>query len=144
MATQVQIVFDAADPATLADFWMTALGYIIPQPPPDYASWEDWAIDVGIPEENWNDARAIEDPGGNGPRVFIQKVPEPKTAKNRLHLDLNAGGGRGTPLEDRKAAVDAEADRLVAAGATIIGPMSQRDEYWVVLQDPEGNEFCLQ
>ena len=83
-------------------------------------------------------------PDGVGPRIFIQKVPERKTAKNRLHLDLNVGGGPGNPLDERKAKVGAESDRLAAAGATVVGPMEQRGEFWIVMQDPEGNEFCLQ
>ena len=143
MAARIQVTFDAADPAALADFWMEALGYVIPPPPPEFESWDAWATAMGIPEESWNDARAIEDPDGAGPRIFIQKVPEPKTAKNRVHLDVSVAA-RGTPAEERRAMVDAEAERLVAAGATKVGPVAQRDEYWVVLLDPEGNEFCLQ
>jgi hypothetical protein len=140
----VQITFDAADPSRLAGFWETALGYVVPPPPPGHDSWEAWAIVEGIPEENWNDARALIDPEGEGPRIFIQRVPEPKTAKNRVHMDVNVGGGPQTPLTERMQRVDAEAQRLVAEGATMVGPMTQRGEYWVVMQDPEGNEFCLQ
>jgi len=143
MATQIQIVFDANDPARLADFWTIALGYILQPPPEEFDSWDDWATSVGIPEENWNDARALVDPEGTGPRVFIQKVPEGKVAKNRVHLDVTAGGGPGIPLDERRRRVNAAAERLVAAGATVIGPVEQRGEYWVVLGDPEGNEFCV-
>ncbi len=143
MARGMQVVFDSADPAALGAFWADALGYIVQPPPEGYDSWDDWAVDMEIPRENWNDARALVDPDGAGPRLFIQKVPEPKTAKNRVHLDISVSGGRGTPLEERRAAIDAEVERLVAAGATKIEPFSQRDEYWVVMQDPEGNEFCL-
>ena len=144
MGTGIQIVFDAGDPARLADFWTAAIGYIVQPPPPDFDSWDDWAVAMGIPEENWNDARAIVDPEGQRPRIFIQKVPEPKTAKNRMHLDISVGGGHGTPLPERKLRVDAEVERLEELGATVFGPMEQRDEYWVVMQDPEGNEFCVQ
>jgi hypothetical protein len=144
MARGIQIVFDAGDPALLADFWTEALGYIIQPPPPEFASWDDWATTMGIPEENWNDARAIVDPDGAGPRVFIQRVPEGKTAKNRVHLDINVGGGHGTPLDERRNKVDAEVERLTSLGASVAGPIEQRDEYWVVLRDPEGNEFCVQ
>jgi hypothetical protein len=140
----IQIVFDANDPATLADFWCEALGYVIQPPPPGFDSWDAWAIAMDIPEDRWNDARAIVDPDGQSPRIFIQRVPEPKTAKNRMHLDVNVGGGPGTPLEERKRRIDAEADRVVGLGGSIVGPMEQRDEYWVVMQDPEGNEFCIQ
>ncbi len=144
MARGVQIVFDARDPARLADFWTEALGYIIQPPPPEFDSWDDWATAMEIPEENWNDARAIVDPDGRGPRVFIQRVPEGKSAKNRVHLDVDVSGGPGTPLEERRRLVDAEVERLVGLGATLIGPVELRGGYWVVLGDPEGNEFCVQ
>ena len=144
MATGIQIVFDATDPARLADFWALALGYVLQPPPEDFSSWDDWAMSMGIPEENWNDARALVDGDGVGPRIFFQKVPETKTAKNRVHLDVNAGGGHDVAPEERKDRVDAEVQRLVGAGASILGPMEQRGEYWVVLRDPEGNEFCVQ
>lgn len=143
MATSFQVTFDANDPARLAEFWTEALGYSIQPPPPGFESWDDWARSVGIPEENWNDARAIVDPADELPRIFIQRVPEAKTAKNRVHLDLNLSGGRDTPLEERRVNVDSAVERLVAAGASVIGPMEQRGEYWVVLADPEGNEFCV-
>jgi len=144
VARGIQIVFDANDPARLAEFWNEALGYVIQPPPPEFESWDDWATAMGIPEENWNDARAIVDPLGSGPRVFLQKVPEGKTAKNRVHLDVSVGGGHDTPLEERRRRVDAEVERLVGLGASVIGPVEQRGEYWVVLGDPEGNEFCVQ
>jgi hypothetical protein len=139
-----QVTFDANDPAKLADFWALALSYIVQPPPPGFDSWDDWAGSVGIPEENWNDARALVDPDGVGPRIFFQRVPESKTAKNRVHLDVNVGGGHDVAVEDRRRQVDTAVERLAAAGATVIGPVEQRDEYWVVLSDPEGNEFCLQ
>ena len=143
MAKGIQIVFDAHDPAALARFWAEALGYIEQPPPPEFDSWEDWARSVGIPEENWNDAAAIVDPDGDGPRVFIQKVPEGKTAKNRMHLDLSVTKGAGAEADARKQLIDAEAERLSTLGATIVDPITQRDEYWVVMTDPEGNEFCV-
>jgi hypothetical protein len=145
MATHVQVVFDCADPARLAAFWTEALHYVVPAPPAGYASWDEWATAQGIPEANWNDFRAIEDPDRIGPRVFFQRVPEGKVAKNRMHLDLNAGGGPGVPLEERRRRVDAEVARLKALGASDErGPMDQRGEYWVRMNDPEGNEFCVQ
>ena len=65
--------------------------------------------------------------------------------KNRVHLDLDVGGGRTTPLEERRRRVDTEADRLVAAGATVLRVLSEDgvDHHAVVMADPEGNEFCL-
>jgi hypothetical protein len=57
---------------------------------------------------------------------------------------VNAGGGHGTPAEERERRVLAEAERLAGLGATQVGPMRQRGEFWIVMRDPEGNEFCLQ
>ena len=143
MATRIQVTFDAHDPPALAAFWMDALGYVEPPPPEGFDTWEAWAEAMEMPTDNWDDARAIEDPDGSGPRIFIQKVPEAKTAKNRVHLDLAVGGGRGVPLDERKSRIDAEVERLARLGATVQGPVAERDEYWVVMQDPEGNEFCV-
>ena len=145
MATKVQVVFDCADPAAQADFWVEALHHRVPDPPDGFANWDDWARAEGIPEERWNDARAAEDPDGVGPRLFFQKVPEGKVAKNRMHLDLNVSGGRSVPVDQRKALVDAEVTRLKALGASDHrGPMEERGDYWVRMNDPEGNEFCVQ
>jgi hypothetical protein len=145
MGTRVQIVIDCADPARLADFWAEALHYEIPAPPPGFANWDDWARAEGIPEDRWNDAGALQDPDGAGPRVYLQRVSERKVAKNRMHLDLNVGGGRDVPVEEHRQRVDAEVVRLKAIGATDErGAMDQRGEYWVRMNDPEGNEFCVQ
>jgi hypothetical protein len=92
----------------------------------------------------WNAASAIVDPEGRGPRLYFQRVPEPKVVKNRVHLDLNVGGGRQVPLEERRVRIDAAVDRLRALGAAPLRPVEERGEYWVVMTDPEGNEFCLQ
>ena len=87
MATGVQVVIDCADPAALARFWAAALGYIEQPPPEGFASWQDWLKAHGIPESEWNAANAVIDPDGRGPRIYFQRVPEPKTVKNRLHFD---------------------------------------------------------
>jgi hypothetical protein len=145
MGTSVQVVFDCADPLKQAGFWAEALHYRMPGPPGEFATWEDWARANGIPEEHWNDAAAIEDPDGDGPRLYFQKVPEGKVAKNRMHLDLNVSGGRGTGLEERKAEILAEVDRLKALGASDgRGAMEKDGEFWVRMNDPEDNEFCVQ
>ena len=144
MGIQVQITFDAADPAGLADFWAVALGYITQPPPAGFDSWDAWATKMGIPEENWNDARALVDPDGSGPRIFFQRVPEGKTAKNRVHLDVNAGGGHEVEYADRIDAVDRHVATLIDAGARKLEVFTQRGEYWIIMQDPEGNEFCVQ
>jgi hypothetical protein len=145
MRTRVQVVIDCADPTGLAGFWAEALHYEIPAPPPGFERWDDWARAEGIPEDRWNDAAAIQDPDGTGPRVFLQRVPERKVAKNRIHLDLNVGGGPDIPVEERRRRVDAEVARLKTLGASDErGAMDQRGEYWVRMNDPEGNEFCVQ
>lgn len=143
MATTVQVTFDCADPLALARFWATALDYVIPDPPDGSASWEDFLRARGVPEEEWNAAAAAEDPDGTGPRLYFQRVPEGKVAKNRVHLDLRAAPG----LEggQRMTALEARATELVALDATRIerhepGPMSGG---FIVMTDPEGNEFCL-
>jgi hypothetical protein len=145
MATRVQLTFDCADPARLAAFWVEALHYRLPDPPEGHETWDDWARAEGIPEAAWNDARAIEDPDGIGPRIYFQRVPEAKVAKNRVHLDLDAGGGRDVPADERRRRVDAEVTRLKALGATDErGAMDRQGEYWVRMNDPEGNELCVQ
>ena len=145
MATKVQIVFDCADPAAQAGFWQEALGYHSPPPPPPHTTWPEFLAAAGVPEEQWNDQNAVEDPEGAGPRLFFQKVPEGKVAKNRVHLDLNVGGGHAVPLDERRSRVDAEVQRLKALGATDErGAMEKNGEYWVRMNDPEGNEFCVQ
>ena len=136
------VTFDANDPARLADFWNEALGYMIQPPPPEFESWDDWAIAMGIPEENWNDARAIVDPGGEGPRVFFQKVPEGKTAKNRVHLDIHVAVGK--PQQDGWPILEQRAAELEALGATRGDRYEEHGAYWIVMQDPEGNEFCIE
>ena len=144
MATSIQVTFDCADPDRLATFWATALGYKKQDPPEGYATGPEFLAAQGIPQEQWNSASAVVDPDGTGPRIFFQRVPEPKATKNRVHLDVNAGGGRGTPPDERRKRVHAEVERLVRAGATRLEAFEQHGEYWVVMRDPEGNEFCLQ
>jgi hypothetical protein len=143
MAVGVQVTFDAADPEALAAFWGETLGYVEQDPPEGFDSWEAWAVANDVPRERWGDFAARVDPDGAGPRLFFQRVPEPKTAKNRVHLDLAVGGGRGTPPEESRRNIAAAVERAVAAGATKVREVDERDEYWVVLQDPEGNEFCM-
>ena len=144
MATGVQVVIDCADPAALAEFWAAALGYEMQSPPPGFETWEDWLREMGIPEADWNAFNAVVDPDGAGPRLFFQRVPEPKVAKTRVHLDLNVGGGPGTPVDERRRRVDAEAERLVGLGAARVRAYEERGEYWVAMRDPEGTEFDLQ
>jgi hypothetical protein len=143
MATGVQVVFDCADPDRLARFWAQALGYKLQDPPQGKQRWEDWLRDQGIPQERWNDANAVVDPDGRGPRIFFQRVPEAKTVKNRVHLDLNVTGGPAAPLEERRGQVDAEVERLLGLGASRLRVVEEQGGYWAVMQDPEGDEFCV-
>jgi hypothetical protein len=141
-----QLVIDCADPHRLARFWAAALGYMIEPPPAGFGSWNEYWLSIGVPEEELGDGEdRIADPEGHGPRIWFQVVPEPKTIKNRLHIDVHASGGREFPLEVRKQRVDAEAKRLAALGATIVTELSQEglDHYAVAMQDPEGNEFDI-
>ena len=143
MAIRLQVVFDAADPPKLAAFWGEAIGYVEEDPPDGFESWEAWAVANDLPREDWDRYDSRVDPDGAGPRLFFQRVPEPKTAKNRVHLDLSVSGGPGTPMEERRANVAAAVERAVAAGATRLKDYDEAGQHWVVLQDPEGNEFCL-
>jgi catechol 2,3-dioxygenase-like lactoylglutathione lyase family enzyme len=144
MAIPVQVTFDCHDPNALAHFWAEVLGYQLDPPPPGYETWEAWLTEQGIPESEWNSASAISDPEGHGPRIFLQRVPEPKERKNRVHLDVNVGGPRATPPDQRRANVDAAVERVIGLGSTKVRLVEERGERHYVMQDPEGNEFCLQ
>lgn len=139
MATAVQITFDCADPARLAEFWAETLGYQVQPPPPGFDSWPDALRAWGVPEEMWGSRSAAVDPVGAGPRLFFQRVPEGKTAKNRVHLDVKVGGAD----PGRRERIDGEVDRLTGIGAGVLGPVEELGTYCVVLRDPEGNEFCV-
>jgi hypothetical protein len=128
MGVRFQVVMDAKDPQLLAGFWRSALGFVAEKPPEGFATWADFAEQNGIPADQWPDSAV--DPDGVLPRLFFQPVPEDKTVKNRVHLDLDVG----------KDAVDAEVERLVGAGAKVIA----RHDGFVTLADPEGNEFDVQ
>ncbi len=123
MATlrQVQVTFDCADPERLARFWCEVLGYEVE---PDFGG-------------------ACVDPTGVGPRLYFQRVPEGKVVKNRVHVDVRAG--TGLVGAERLATLEAERDRLVALGATHAYTLhaDEENESCVVMQDIEGNEFCL-
>lgn len=139
-----QVTFDALDPAALSRFWAEALGYELDSPPEGFDSWPAFLADRGVPEEEWNSASALHDPTGAGPRLYFQQVPESKIAKNRVHLDIRAAPGlRG---EARMAALEAECARLIELGATRFRRFEPDDRAslgFIVMQDPEGNEFCL-
>ncbi|TXL91386.1 VOC family protein [Streptomyces sp. NBC_01725] len=146
----LQITIDCADPQRLVPFWIEALGYVPEPPPGGHATWREYWSDMGLPEEELPEGageipESIVSPDGVGPRVWFQQVPESKVVKNRVHLDLKVGGGREVPLAVRKERITAKADRLTAAGATVSRVMDEpgMDYFGIVLQDPEGNEFCV-
>ncbi|MDX5318297.1 MAG: VOC family protein, partial [Actinomycetes bacterium] len=132
------------DPAALSRFWAAALGSELDSPPEGFDSWPAFLADRGVPEEEWHSASALHDPTGAGPRLYFQQVPESKIAKNRGHLDIRAAPGlRG---EERMAALEAECARLIELGATRFRrfePDNRASLGFIVMQDPEGNEFCL-
>lgn len=152
MSSTIQITFDAKDPAALSSFWAEVLGYVHPAPPgvelapgeDGQAAWDTFLDQAGVPEEQRNSASALEDPDGVGPRIFFQQVPEAKSAKNRVHLDVRAAPG--LEGEGRMAVLERECARLVALGAQRgerHEPAPPMSNGFIVMTDPEGNEFCL-
>lgn len=137
----VQVTFDCADPRRVGEFWQEALGYVTPPVPPGFESWD--ALDASLPPERQGSAWACQDPDGVGPRLFFQRVPEGKTVKNRVHLDVRVG--TGLTGDERVAALEAEASRLEVLGASRVRLLVADgfNESCLVMQDVEGNEFCL-
>src|SRR5829696_4585798 len=125
---EFQVTFDCAEPERVARFWCEVLGYVVPP---------------GLEEDNDGSWFACVDPTGVGPRLFFQRVPEGKVVKNRVHLDVRVG--TGLVGDERVAALEAEGARLVALGAVRVRllPADDQDESTLVMQDIEGNEFCL-
>lgn len=149
---QFQITFDALDPRALSQFWARALDYVHPGPPGEdlfaeespLEAWDRYLERIGVPEDQRNIASALEDPTGERPRLFFQRVPEEKQQKNRLHLDLRAAPG--LEGEERMAALEKECRRLLDLGANRIErfePEPPLSGGFIVMADPEGNEFCL-
>ena len=137
-----QVTFDCAEPERLARFWCEVLGYVVPPAPKGFATWDDF--DRSLPPEHQGSAFACVDPTGVGPRLYFQRVPEGKAAKNRVHLDVRAAPG--LQGDERMAALEKEAERLVSHGATRLGrhdPQPPMNAGHIVMADPEGNEFCL-
>lgn len=141
MATLGNITFYADDPRALAHFWAEVFGY-------PRLDWEEplkgQLLAAGLSEEDLGSRALAEDPEGRGPRLFFHHADGPKTGRNRIHLDVTVTAGG----DDRRAALEAEKDRLVALGATVVRLVDQQwgpwPELYFQMQDPEGNEFCLQ
>ncbi|MEW1633002.1 VOC family protein [Streptomyces sp. NPDC093801] len=138
---QFQVTFDCADPERVARFWCEVLGYVVPPPPEGFADWDEF--NRSLPPERQGSAFACNDPSGVGPRLFFQRVPEGKAAKNRVHLDVRVG--TGLVGEERLAALEAECARLLPLGAVRVRLLRADgvNESCLVMQDVEGNEFCL-
>ena len=128
---------DCANPQLLASFWKTAVGYV-DEPPPPFATREDWLAQFDDEFDDGMDAAWLQDPTGVAPRLSQLQVPEPKTTKNRLHLDLRVSG-EGT-LEQRWSRVMTEVARLDVAGAATLQEFTG---HHVAMADPEGNEVCF-
>ena len=142
MSTGFQVTFDALDPERLGGFWAEVLGYVEQPPPEGFDNWDAFLDSIGVPADQRDSAYALVDPSGQRPRLFFQKVPEPKAGKSRVHLDVNVGAG--LPVGSRRSAVRVRAEELVKHGATEVREYAENGEYWIVLTDIEGNEFCLQ
>jgi hypothetical protein len=138
---QIQVTFDCAEPERVARFWCEVLGYVAPPPPEGFDTRDD--VDRSLPPEQQGSAFVCLDPSGVGPRLYFQRVPEGKAAKNRLHLDVRVG--TGLVGEERLAALEAECARLIALGAVRVRLLRAdgHNESCIVMQDIEGNEFCL-
>jgi Glyoxalase-like domain len=141
MAVPIGLVFDCADPKRVGTFWAAALDYVERPPPEGYETWEDYDAANGVPEGEAG--YAILDPDDVGPTIFFQPVPEPKVAKNRLHIDLKVSGDATTPDQQRRRRIEARVAPLVSLGATMQRRSENPDDDFIVMQDPEGNEFCL-
>jgi predicted enzyme related to lactoylglutathione lyase len=145
MATLGNITFYADDPRRLSHFWADVFGY-------PRLEWEDpmrqQLLDAGLTEADLGTRALAEDPTGVGPRLFFHHADTPKARRNRLHLDVQTPRDPAATAEQHRAAIDAEKDRLVALGATVVRKVEQTwgpwPEYYYQLHDPEGNEFCLQ
>jgi predicted enzyme related to lactoylglutathione lyase len=127
--TRVQIVMDCADPNSLIGFWASALGYEVEFPT---GSEQERELLAAHPELEGT-AAAAHDPDGVRPRLFLQRVPERKTVKNRVHMDLHVPD------------LTAEIERLQGLGAKVLHAhlVGNFGEHWTVMADPEGNEFCV-
>ena len=139
MAASFDLTLDCADARLLAEFWKTVLGYVDEPPPAPFTTREEWLAQFDLQDDDSADDGAwLCDPDGVGPRLSILKVPEPKTAKNRLHIDVRVRGD-GSP-DVRWGRIRAESERLVKAGGSVV---AEFDGHHIMMADPEGNEFCV-
>jgi hypothetical protein len=140
MPYEFQVAVDCAQPHALADWWAETLGWKVVVSDPEFIRRmiaEGYVTDADTRMHNGSlvfaEAAAIDRPDDPGRRIYFQQVPEPKTAKNRWHLDVRVGPEN----------VAAEKQRLLARGATYLYDGEQGPHTWVTMADPEGNEFCI-
>ena len=136
------VTVDAADPNRLAEFWGFALGYILQPPPEGFETWEQFADALDLSPEERERYSAVIDPHGVGPRILFQKVPEGKVVKNRWHLDIDIID-RSLPEDQHDQSREAGIAALVERGATEVERFDEAVGKWVLMTDPEGNEFCV-
>jgi Glyoxalase-like domain len=141
-----QLTIDANDPAVLARFWAQALGYRAVPPTEPATTWHA-LYHARLGADAAFDDRLF-DPAGLRPPIWFQQVPEAKAGKNRLHLDLYpTGRDNELPMLRRIEIVEAKVAELIGLGASA-GRRTRHDDpkdptYFVVMHDPEGNEFCV-
>ena len=140
MAFDVQVAIDCSSPHELADWWAEVLGWHVEKQDEAFIA---RMVESGAASEQdtvrhrgalvWRTGAALRSPDPDRPRLLFQAVPEPKTGKNRMHLDVRVGAERR----------EAEVARLIGLGATELWRQSQGPYEWVTLADPQGNEFCV-
>ena len=136
------VTVDAADPNKLAQFWGFALGYVLQPPPEGFETWEAFADALDLSAEERERYSAVIDPQGVGPRILFQKVLEKKVVKNRWHLDIDVID-RSLPEDQHDRNREARISALIKRGATEVARFDEPVGKWVVMTDPEGNEFCV-
>lgn len=148
MEAALQLTIDCREPERLVDFWQPLTGYEVPPPPAPYRTWRDFYISIGeTPETITGDGRDRLRPanGEAGIPIWFQEVPESKTIKNRLHLDLRVSAGVKVSRSERRAAIEGVVADVVARGGHLLRwwDDEESDRVNALMSDPEGNEFCL-
>ena len=141
MAVTVQVVFDAADPEALAQFWASAAGYVIQPPPEGFESWQAFLAQIGVPEDQWDKASACVDPDGHRAAVLLPEGARAQGGEEPRARRLPAGCAAMIRPSGLRSRGPTRSGQGSAPGRC---PGSTRDgEFWIVLADPEGNEFCV-
>lgn len=158
-----QLTIDSNDPGALVRFWAPVLGYEVQPPPEGFDTWNDYYASIGVPEHeldaDGDGSDRIFDPAGGGPPIWFQIVPEKKSIKNRFHFDLYpTRRDKSLSFEERRLLVEAKVEELLLAGASVVRrypddfahPVGEDADdaaavegYFVLMADPEGNEFCV-